>query len=384
MQPIRFPARGGFHETVKQRVEQYFADSRRSTTGDWRLFVKTGVILAWLAGSYALLVFGSTSLLVTMLAVFALAPGCALVGFNIMHDGAHESYAHSKPINRLMGGMLNVIGGSQRLWRHKHNRLHHIYTNIDAMDNDLYTSGLFRFSAAQPWRPWHRFQHGYAWAIYSLLTLSWVTAGDVRKLFSGRIGPYKLPPPTIADVGVFVVTKLCYFGYALLLPLCVHPWQHVLLAFVSVHLLLGVTLSMAFQLAHTVEHTSFPTPDAHTGMMPQAWAIHQVRTTANFAPHNPWVTWYLGGLNLQIEHHLFARICHIHYPAISPMVAETCHAFALPYVCYPTVRAAIAGHYRFLKTMARRPNALSSPSSTGTTPTAAIITAAPGRSWGMK
>ena len=113
MQPIRFPARGGFHETVKQRVEQYFADSRWSTTGDWRLFVKTGVILAWFAGSYALLVFGSTSLLVTMLAVCALAQGCALVGFNIMHDGAHESYAHSKTINWLMGGMLNVIGGSQ-------------------------------------------------------------------------------------------------------------------------------------------------------------------------------------------------------------------------------------------------------------------------------
>src|SRR5438128_1959575 len=162
MHQIRFPVRSGFHETVKQRVEQYFVDSGRSTTGDWRLFVKTGVILTWLAGSYALLVFGSTSLCVTMLAVFALAQACALVGFNIMHDGAHGSYAHSKTINGLMGGMLNVIGGSQRLWRHKHNRLHHIYTNIHTLDNDLQTSGLLRFSPAQPWRPWHRFQHGYA------------------------------------------------------------------------------------------------------------------------------------------------------------------------------------------------------------------------------
>ena len=115
MQQIRFPARGGFHATVKQRVEQYFAASGRSTTGDWRLFVKTGVILTWLVGSYALLVFGSTSLLVTILTVFALAQGCALVGFNIMHGGAHESYARSKIINRLMGGMLNVLGGSQML-----------------------------------------------------------------------------------------------------------------------------------------------------------------------------------------------------------------------------------------------------------------------------
>jgi linoleoyl-CoA desaturase len=357
MHQIRFPVRSGFHETVKQRVAQYFADSRQVTTGDRRLFVKTGVILALLAVPYALLVFVSTSLLVTMLAVFALAQGCALVGFNIMHDGAHGSYAHSKTINRLMGGMLNVIGGSQRLWRYKHNRLHHIYTNIHTLDNDLQTSGLLRFSAAQPWRPWHQFQHLYAFAVYSLLTLSWVTVGDCRKLVSGHIGPYKLPPPTVADVGVFVVTKLCYFGYALILPCFFHPWLHVLLAFVAVHLLLGVTLSMAFQLAHTVERTSFPTPDAHTGMMPTGWAEHEVETTADFAPHNKVATWYLGGLNFQIEHHLFPKICHIHYPAISTMVAATCHEFALPYVCYPTVRSAIVGHYRFLKTMGRRPKA---------------------------
>ena len=377
MPSIRFPVRGDFHQTVKQRVEQYFADSGRSTSGDWRLFVKTGVILTWLAGSYVLLVFGSTSLFVTVLAVVALAQGCALVGFNIMHDGAHESYAQSKMVNRLMGGMLNVLGGSQRLWRHKHNRLHHIYTNVHAVDDDLETHSLLRFSAAQPWRPWHPFQPYYALALYSLLTLSWVTVGDFRKLFLGRIGHSTWRQPTVVDIVVLCLTKMVYFGYALLLPLYFHPWLHVLLAFVGVHLLCGVTLSVVFQLAHIVEPTSFPTPDAPTGMMPKAWAVHQVETTANFAPHNPWVTWYCGGLNLQIEHHLFARICHIHYPAISSMVAETCHAFALPYVCYPTVWAAIAGHYRFLKTMGRRPHTV--PSLPGTTPPPASIATSPGR-----
>jgi linoleoyl-CoA desaturase len=355
MQHIRFPACRDFHGAVKQRVEQYFAHSRRSITGDWRLWVKTGVILAWLVGSYVLLVFGSTSLLMTLFAVCALAQGYALVGFNIMHDGAHGSYAPSKTVNWLMGGMLNVIGGSQRLWRHKHNRLHHIYTNLHALDDDLHAHGLLRLSPEQPWRPWHRLQHGYAFAIYSLLTLSWVTVGDCRKFFSGHIGSYKLPPPTAADVGIFVVSKLGYFGYALLLPCFFHPWLHVLLAFVAVHLLLGLTLSLAFQLAHTVERTSFPTPDAHTHMMSTGWAEHEVATTADFATQNPVVTWYLGGLNFQIEHHLFPRICHVHYPAISSIVAAACHEFALPYVCYPTVRSAVAAHYRFLKTMGRKP-----------------------------
>ena len=246
------------------------------------------------------------------------------------------------------------------MWRHKHNRLHHTYTNLHTLDDDLDASGLLRLSPAQPWRPWHRFQHGYAVVVYSLLTLSWVTVKDWRQLLSGRIGSYTLPPPTVADVSVFVVTKLGYFGYALVLPSFFHPWQHVLLAFVAVHLVLGLTLSLVFQLAHIVERTSFPTPEAHTGLMATEWAQHEVATTANFAPQNPLVTWYVGGLNLQIEHHLFPRICHIHYPALSPIVAAACDEFALPYVCYPTVRSAVAAHYRFLKTLGRRPNILPS------------------------
>jgi linoleoyl-CoA desaturase len=353
--PPRFPARSAFHATVTQRVAQYFATRHLATTGDWRLFLKTGVILAWLAGSYGLLVFGVTSWLGALLAGGALAQGLALAGFNIMHDGAHDSYAQRPTINRLMGGMLNVLGGSQWVWRHKHNRLHHVYTNIHPFDDDLETHGLLRLHPAQAWRPWHRWQHVYAWAVYSLLTLWWVTVGDVRKLVAGHIGPAPLPTPTVVDVSMVCVTKLVYGSYALLLPWWWHPWQHVLLAFVGVHLLFGVTLSLVFQLAHTTEHSAFPTPEGPRGVMPTPWAVHAVETTANFAPRNPLVAWYVGGLNFQIEHHLFARISHIHYPALSAIVAATCQEYALPYVCYPTVRAALAGHCRFLRRMGRRP-----------------------------
>ena len=195
---------------------------------------------------------------------------------------------------------------------------------------NLDSHGLLRLSPYQPWHPWHRFQHYYAFAAYSLLTLSWVTTGDFRKFFSGHIGRHTLRQPTGAEVCFFFLAKAFYFGYALILPLFLHPWLHVLMAFVGVHLILGFTLSMAFQLAHTVEPNSFPTPDADTGMMPQAWAMHEVETTANFDTQNLWAIWYLGGLNFQIEHHLFAHVCHRHYPAISTIVAATCREFALP------------------------------------------------------
>jgi linoleoyl-CoA desaturase len=355
MTKIQFPARTAFHDAVKQRVEQYFVDHKLTKTGDWRMFVKTGVILTWVVISYALLVFFPTSLAGAVLLIFALAQGFALAGFNIAHDGAHDSYAQSKSINWLMGYTFDLLGGSQMLWRQKHNRLHHIYTNIYGADEDIDPPhGILRFSPHHPWYPWHRFQHCYAFVIYSFLTLTWVTVGDFHKFFSGHIGFYKLPKASRAEVGFFFFAKLFYFGYMLVLPCYFHPWTHVLLAFVGVHLILGLTLSVAFQLAHTSEHNGFPIPDARTGRMPHAWARHEVETTTNFAAHNPWVAWYLGGLNFQIEHHLFAHICHRHYPAISPIVAETCREFAIPYVSYPTVRVALAGHYRFLKTMGRR------------------------------
>mgnify|MGYP003393906621 CR=1 FL=1 len=351
--PIRFPKHGEFHETVKKRVEQYFIDHKLSPTGDWRLFVKTGAMLGFLLASYILLVFYSTSWLLSLALVAALAQGMVLISCNVMHDAVHESFARSKSVNWFLGCTLDLMGGSQMLWRQKHNIVHHTYTNIEGFDEDIQSNGLLRLSPQQPWRPWHRWQHVYAFAVYSLLTLTWVTIGDIKKLVVGRIASYRLRRPSETELGFFCATKLLYVGYTLLLPLTLHPWPYVLLAFLGVHLCAGLTLSVIFQLAHTVEATSFPTPDAQTGLMAQPWAEHEVATTANFAPHNALATWYLGGLNFQIEHHLFTRICHQHYPALSRIVAATCREFAVPYMCYPTVRAAIAGHYRFLRAMGR-------------------------------
>ena len=140
-----------------------------------------------------------------------------------------------------------------------------------------------------------------------------------------------------------------------MLPLFFHPLLHVLIAFVGIHLVLGFTLSIVFQLAHTVEGNTFPAPHKETGNIENEWAIHQVETTANFAPRNKLAAWYQGGLNFQIEHHLFSNICHIHYPAISKIVEETCHELGISYVSYPTVRSAISGHYRFLREMGKKP-----------------------------
>jgi linoleoyl-CoA desaturase len=116
----------------------------------------------------------------------------------------------------------------------------------------------------------------------------------------------------------------------------------------------GLVISIVFQLAHTVEHTHFPMPDEDTGRMEDEWAIHQLKTTANFAPRNKLISWYVGGLNFQVEHHLFPKISHVHYPQISRIIKQTCQEFGVPYIEYPKMRYAVASHIAFLKEMGRK------------------------------
>ena len=355
MRKVSFPARGEFNKTLQANVEQYFAERGLSRFADWRMFFKTAITLTWLVGSYVWLVFFSNSLLTAVIAAFAVSQGFVLVGFNIMHDGNHGSYSRSKRINRIMGFTMDLIGGSTLLWRQKHNILHHTYTNIEGMDDDLDTFGLLRLSPNQEWRPWHRFQHFYAFLLYSFLTLSWLTFSDFKEFFRRRIGAYEIRKVSGLDTVLFFLPKLFYYGYMIALPLFFHPLLHVLIAFVGIQLVLGFTLSVVFQLAHTLEGNTFPEPDDATGRIDNEWAIHQVETTVNFARKNRLASWYMGGLNFQIEHHLFPKVCHVHYPAISRIVEENCRAFSVSYVSYPTVRSAVAAHFRFLRMLGRSP-----------------------------
>ena len=272
-----------------------------------------------------------------------------------MHDGAHGGYSKNKTINYIMGFTLDLMGGSQMLWRPKHNILHHTYTNLDELDTDLETHGLLRLSPGQKWRSFHRYQHWYAFILYSFMSLSWVFYSDFAKFSKGYIGNYKLPRFSNWDVALFFLTKILYLGYMLVLPSFFHPLSHVLVGFVLIHMIFSCCLALLFQLAHTVEGTTFPKPDSSSGTFEQEWARHQVETTVNFAPSSKWAAWAFGGLNYQIEHHIFPRLSHIHYPTISTIVEATCREFGLAYTSYPSVGAAILAHFRFLQKMGKQP-----------------------------
>jgi linoleoyl-CoA desaturase len=115
----------------------------------------------------------------------------------------------------------------------------------------------------------------------------------------------------------------------------------------------GFVISVVFQLAHVVEAADFPEAIVAPDRMNWHWANHQVMTTVDFAPRSKVVSWIVGGLNYQVEHHLFPRLCHMHYPKIAPIVARVCHRHGLPYKVNQTFSGALASHYRLLRDLGR-------------------------------
>ncbi|MDF3831549.1 acyl-CoA desaturase [Cupriavidus basilensis] len=349
---LAFPPRTPFFIELQARVNAYFERNGLRKTGNRRLYLKAALAYLLFAGGYAGLVFYAESLLGAVLFALMLTQGMVLIAFNVMHDGAHGSFSRRPWLNRLAGASMDLLGSSQTLWQQKHNMLHHTYTNVAGKDDDLELGGLMRLSPRQAWRPWHRAQHLYAPLLYSLLTLFLAGFGDFHKLLTNRISDTALQKRAWWELPYFVMTKAAYFGYALVIPMLFHPAWQVLVCFVGIHLLLGFTLSLVFQLAHTVMEAEFPAGDEN-GRMPYDWAEHQLRTTANFAVGNRLVQFYTGGLNQQVEHHLFHKISHIHYPQLAAIVRRTCQEYGIPYHANRSLTSAIRSHFRFLREMGR-------------------------------
>lgn len=343
-----------FVADVRAQVAAYFEASGRSTKADARMVLKTVVLLGGTLGIYLLIMLGGFSPWVMLGLAVLLGVGLAGIGFSVAHDALHGAYSAKVRVNRLLGFSFDLVGANGYMWKITHNVIHHTYTNIDGIDEDLTVSPLLRLSPGAPHRWYHRFQHLYGFLAYSFATLNWVFVKDYQQFLKKDLGPYTDKKHPRSEVASLIVTKLfCYF-YTLVLPLLVLDlaWWQVLIGFLAMHLTAGTILGVIFQLAHVVEGPEYPAPDAQ-GMMEHAWLIHEMHTTANFAASNKVLSWYIGGLNYQIEHHLFPQVCSIHYPAISRLVRASAEAHGVPYHYNPTLRAAIRSHFNMLRQLGR-------------------------------
>lgn len=325
----------------------------KSLSGNTHLYTKAVVLIASFLFLYVHLVFFTPGIFWSILECVLLGVVVAGIGFNIMHDGAHGSFSEHKWLNKAAAFTLNVLGGSSFMWNVKHNVIHHAYTNIDGVDDDIDIQPWLRMSSTQPRLAMHRYQHVYFWVLYALLYILWVFVLDFQKYFRRKVGDMPLKKMSLADHLVFWGFKIFYLLVFIGLPVYTLGWIDWLVGFLIFTLVAGLVLSIVFQLAHTVEHTHFPVPHEETGKLEDEWAIHQLKTTANFAPRNKFISWLVGGLNFQIEHHLFPKISHVHYAQIRKIIKQACSEYGIPYIEYKKMSHALVSHVSFLKQMGR-------------------------------
>lgn len=347
---IVFAQRSPFYQELRRRIDDHFARSRRSIHCTPAMVLKTVVVVLWFAVSYGLFLGLGGRVLWEIL--FAVSTGLAVagLGFNVQHDGSHKAYSPRRWVNRATAMVLDWLGGSSYIWRWQHNVLHHTYTNIDGLDHDIDLGGIARVAPTQPRRWFHRYQHLYLWPLYATVALKWQLIDDFKMLLTGRVGDYPFPRPRGRDLWILVLGKLAFFGWAIALPVAVLGPRSTLLFYLVCQATAGLTLSVTFQLAHCVEDVAWETPPRGRRIDTE-WAIHQIGTTRNFARSNRLLSWYIGGLNYQIEHHLFPSICHVHYPGIARIVQDLCREHGVPYRGYESLLGALSSHYRWLRRM---------------------------------
>ncbi|MEM9000757.1 MAG: acyl-CoA desaturase [Bacteroidota bacterium] len=357
---IRFSRKDSaqFFRTLNKRVNQYFKDHKIKKTGNWKLHLKTIVMFSVYLTPYFLLLSLNLPTWAQLLLTILMGVGMAGVGMNVMHDANHGSYSTKKWVNKLMGSSMYLLAGNVYNWQVQHNVLHHTYTNIQDHDEDLDAGRVLRFSKHAEWKKHHRFQHWYSILLYGLLTFNWSITTDFKQMYrytKRRLSYGKFPNPVI-NWSTLAITKSLYFTVWIILPILFFdiPWWHIFIGFFIMHYVAGLILSMVFQLAHIVEGAETPLPN-ETGDMKNTWAIHQLLTTVNFGTKNKIVNWFTGGLNHQVEHHIFPNISHVHYTKISKIVKQTAKEFNLPYNEYKTTRKAIISHFRHLKELGKKP-----------------------------
>lgn len=360
---VRFAPKGkdSFYDAVVARVSAFFEANQISPYANKEMWVKTILMLLLYFVPYTLMVtgIGAGSIWLFLGFWFLMGIGMSGIGTSIMHDANHGTYSPNRKVNNFISYILEIIGGYTVNWRIQHNVLHHTYTNVSGLDEDIDTMGLIRLSPQQPRRGFHRYQYIYAWFFYMIMTLFWMTAKDYLAVVRYKQHGLLVKQNISLQQAILRITvyKLFYYAYILVLPIIFSgmPWYLVVAGFLLMHFTAGLFLSCIFQPSHIVETSAFALPVDAEGKkrMEDTWAVHEIVNTTNFAPDNRLLSWFVGGLNFQIEHHLFTGICHVHYKKIASVVKSTTEEFGLPYHVQPTFFRALLAHAEMLKKLGR-------------------------------
>lgn len=342
-----------FYSALKKEVDAYFSEKKLSPQGNWTLYTKTLIFLPLTIILWTVLVFYTPVWYIALPLCALMGMNQAFIGFNVMHDACHGSYSTKKWVNDLFGYSMNFLGSTSFIWKTKHNVVHHTYTNIDGVDDDIMKIPVLRHCETQKKLKMHRYQHIYSILVYCLTIHFWVWLMDFIKYFTGKVVVTPFKGFTVKEHIIFWISKLWYVVAYIAIPVSVVGFSNFIIGFLIMNAFFGVTMAVVFQLAHVVEKVQFE--EALTGekKIEKEWAVHQVDTTCDFAVKNRVLSWFLGGLNFQVVHHLFPKVSHVHYPELSPIVERVCREYNVTYNYYPTMSEAISSHFKVMRDLGR-------------------------------
>lgn len=340
-----------FSKSLKKKTNEYFNITLQRKTGNRRIFIKAAILLSTFVVLYTLLVFVQPHWAISIILCLLFGANLAAIGFNIMHDAGHNSFSDNKKLNTALSYTLNLLGANIYFWKIKHNIAHHTYTNIDGEDHDIEVK-FMRIHHDQKLKKHHRYQRFYFPLLYGVSYLAWVFYQDYEKYFRQRMGAtsdrFNFP---LKEKVIFWTSKILHFGLFIIIPVVFVGWLPTLIGLLIAGAICGMSLATVFQLAHVVTGTEFKTIDE--SKVEEEWMIHQIQSTANFATKSKVLTWLLGGLNFQVEHHLFPKICHVHYPALNRIVQQTCQEYNIKYNEFKTFGSAFRSHVEVIHAMSK-------------------------------
>jgi len=336
-----------FPKVLRSRLDRFFADRRISPKADRTMWVKIAMGLAVLAGAWIALYTlrpGSWKF-VALYVLGGLAQTFLLL--NIAHDSNHNAISSRSRVNKTLNYVFDLCGMSSYMWRILHHRGHHSCINLHGEDDALSGRGIFRFTPYEPRAPWHRFQHIYVLFIYAMFSLDYVFFRDFQCFFFPTHEYLRRTKHSLREYAILFAGKGFYLTYMLILPVMVLGKSPLLVAgaFLLVHLIVGLAVTLVFQSTHTVDSTYFPSDRGEF----ENGVYHIFATTADYATENPLVGWIAGGLNHHVVHHLCPFVCHTHYAPLTRIVKETAKEFGVPYRQHSTMTLAIQHHLILLK-----------------------------------
>jgi linoleoyl-CoA desaturase len=346
-QNIEPTSASSFPKVLRRRLDSFFAEQNVSPKADRTMWGKIALSLAVLVGTWiALYALRPASWrFVALYLLGGLAQTFLLL--NIAHDSNHNAISSRPLVNKTLNYVFDLCGISSYMWRILHHRGHHSCINLHGEDDALSGRGLLRFTPYEPRTPLHRFQHIYALLLYAFFSLDYVFVRDFQHFFFPNHGYLKRTRHPLREYVILFAGKGFYLTYMLVLPVIVLGKSPLLVAeaFLLVHLIVGLSVTLVFQTTHTIDTTYFPADRSEF----DNGVYHVFATTADYATENPLVGWLVGGLNHHIVHHLCPFVCHTHYAPLTRIVKETAEEFGVPYRQHPTMTRAIWHHLILLK-----------------------------------